>query len=369
MASFWYACASYLSRRRASYLVLVFLSMLAMVTFHTLFASIMIGGLCGGVFLLLAFRRGAVNVRALLALVAVSLAATAVAAPYLYSITHLKESEHFFPIRLMVEKTGGIIITCALVAVLAVYQARRLWRDKSTAAHFLVFTTIALIIVGNLIELPGSNKFDKPVFFIFFPLAVVGGWTFADRLVLASKASRRRVALAAFLLLVPVNAIALLGYVNTERIPHTTVAEDRLAEWVRENTARDAVFFDDEERAVLLVTAPRRYYWGRAAYAEQWGYPKDEMERRRNLHEGLLNGELTPEIFRALASMPHDAYFIAHDSVRPSGQRVFDRYPALFERVFSDGSIHLFRVDRKACRYELQHSAAGVSNPGVDKRN
>jgi len=80
-----------------------------------------------------------------------------------------------------------------------------------------VLVSICIIVYSLLIILPGPNKYDKPPFFVFYPLAIVGGWTLAElpgrgKSFFSKKAV---VVLLMIVLFLPVNLLAMLGYINT----------------------------------------------------------------------------------------------------------------------------------------------------------
>jgi hypothetical protein len=174
-------------------------------------------------------------------------------------------------------------------------------------------------------------------------LAAVAGIAIADSI--DARSGRARVRVAALwigLFFVPVNAIAFISCFATPDREEVSPAEARLSEWVRTNTSRDAIFIDDHDRVPLLVTGPRRYYWGTTAYAEQWGYPRAEMSRRYAAVQALYrNSTLDAAAAETLAGVVEPLYVV----VRPehAGSAV-TRDLHRFAVVFSDPEIALVRV-------------------------
>ncbi len=352
MALFWWACAEYLKTRRPYALIAASLSLAGMLGFHTLFGVIMIAATAGGLVLSLVFRSKVTGYRLRPAVeLAIALAAAAAAtAPYLYSITRLKEREYVFPFGVSFEKIAGLLITCAAVIVLAAYQ-RWFFTARDAAARFVQFGLAATVVLCALIVLPDSNTYDKLPLFVFYPLAVIGGWTLSD-IVMRRRSAAGRIAAAlalAALFLVPVNAISFAAYFNTQDEPKYSRSEEAAAEWIRHNTARDAVFVDLNEKVFLLVAGPRSYYCGKIAYARQWGYNSLEMAERFHARDTLLGaGELDDATLRLLSEAPWDLYVIVRGPRRAAP--VVARHPELFRRVYTGGDIELYRVDRGACR-------------------
>jgi len=327
MALFWWACAEYLKTRRPYALIAASLSLVGMLGFHTLFGVVMIAAAAGGLVLSLVFRSKGVDgyrLRPAIELAIALAAAAAATAPYLYSITRLKEKEHVFPFGFSFEKIAGMLITCAAV----------------------------IVVFFALIVLPNSNTYDKLPLFVFYPLAVIGGWTLSDIVARRRSAAGRAAAalILSVLFLVPVNAISFAAYFNTHDEPKYSQSEEAAADWIRHNTTRDAVFVDLNEKVFLLVAGPRSYYCGKIAYARQWGYNSQEMAERFHARDTLLgSGELDLTTLRLLSEAPWDMYVIVRGPRQTTP--VVARYPGLFRRVYTGGDIELYRVDRGACRH------------------
>jgi hypothetical protein len=321
-----------------------------MLGFHSLVGFVFLVGVVGGV-LLLHLARARVDgyrTRAAATLVAVSVLCFLAMTPYLYQVMHAKEHEQVFPLDFSFKKIAGIIISSAFVIAVSL-RARSFWSDRAVGARFLAVSTAAVTWFCFSIALPGPNTYDKLGYFVFIPLSMVAGFAVADSVLARSGGARARV-LAAWVVLfyVPVNAIAFVSCFGTPDAVVVTPAEQRLSAWVRDHTSRDAVFIDDHDRAPLLVTGPRRYFWGNEAYADQWGYPRPEMSRRRHAVQALYGeADLDPAALAALSSIDEPVFVV----VRPEhAGRAVTRHPDWFEPVYFDAEIALVRVNRDALR-------------------
>jgi hypothetical protein len=361
MAAAWYGAVRYLRDGASTGLLLMAVALVGTLLLHPAMGLMLLGGFLGGMMLSYAFRDRVRDFsrRRVMTIVLAALVSLLVAAPYLYTITHQKESEYLLPLGLYLPKTLGVLVTCALVGVLAASQLRRIVRDGAMASLFFVMGTLVVFLVANVIKLPGASEVDKPPFVVFYPLAVIASWTLADRFTRrhASTAYRGKVIAFAALLLVPVNAFALLGFYNTPKGEVVTLAESSVSHWVRRETPRDAVFIDSRDRVFLLITGPRRYYYGRETYADQWGYSKTVMAQRRHLRDNLYADE---PFFRStlleLGNMKWQPYIIVRigeDGL--SGPARFDRFPNLFEKVYESGPIVVFKVNRTSCLEMAEH--------------
>ena len=104
--------------------------------------------------------------------------------------------------------------------------------------------------------------------------------------------------------------------------------------------------------ADVLVSVPRRQYWGREAYAEQWGYDAAEMNRRRALRDRLVGPEATttadetsPDL-APLRAMGAPVYLIVRAEDVGAGPFASwgEAHPA-FREVHASAGIRLFRLD------------------------
>jgi hypothetical protein len=352
MAVFWYASSEYLRSRRPSLLVAFALAMIGLIGFHTLFGMVMTVALFGGLGLMMLLRRriDGYSIRPSLELAGVCAAAIVVTIPYLYAITHLKESEHVFPLDFSIPKVVGIIITCAAVILLASFQ-RAFFRNREMPQRFFQFGILTVAVFCSVIILPASNTFDKLPLFPFYPLAVIGGWSIADVISRRkSFAAKTGTALAMVVLFFGVpNAVSFAAYYATPSKPMYTGDEIGLAAWVRENTTREAVFIDRNDELFLLVAGPRRLYCGRWAYAQQWGYNKVEMSERLHTRDAVVTDRpLDLTALRLLGEAPWELYAVDRrdNATAPS---TLSSHPELFEKVFTGTGIDLYRVDTAAC--------------------
>jgi len=344
MTAAWGGAIDYLQNGRRFGLMMLVVSLVGMLGFHSLVGFVSLVGLVGGCIVLHALRARVDEYRARRAVIVVATGVVCFLAmtPYLYIVMHAKESEQVFPVDFSFKKIAGIFISSAFVIVVAL-RARSFWRERSVGARFLVFSTLAVTAFCCSIALPGPNTYDKLGYFVFIPFAIMAGFAIADSIEHAS--GRRRVLVATawvLLFFVPVNSIAFVSCFGTPDRVEVTPAEMRLSTWVRTNTPRDAVFIDDHDRVPLLVTGPRRYYWGTLAYAEQWGYPKPEMSRRRHVVEALYGeGDIDAAALDAMGSIEQPLYVV----VRPehAGSAVA-RHPEWFEAAYQDPEISLLRV-------------------------
>lgn len=347
MAVTWWSTTSYLRSGRSSALALASIATLGLVAFHSLVASAMFVGVFGGLFVLFLVRRGVegYSLARSLRLAAAMLGAGVLAAPYAYSILHSKETVGQTTLALAATRVAGVVISVAFVAVLAWFQ-RWMLRDRSVASRFVLAAAVVVAVYAFAVPLPGPNNFDKPVFFIFFPLAVVGAWSLVDLF------KRRPVTavVIALLAFAPVNVIALSAAFNTKPTWSISEPERAVARWIGANTGRDAVFLDVENRVPFTVLGPRRHYWGRISFADQWGYDRMEMSRRYHAWKVIYsNRPMDANTLRALGGVQDELYVVVRHDRHPEGLNV-TRFPEYFEPVHRHAALSVYRVNTQRCR-------------------
>jgi hypothetical protein len=357
MAACWYAIADGLTRKRPFVYIFLFLASAGMIAFHTIVGIVMTAGFTGGLFLLLlgTWRRDRNTSKTCIVMIMILLAGAVVLSPFLYQVIQSKESEHLIPISFTFGKIASFIVSCALVIILVAFQAGRFRRERSAASRFFIFAALSTVAVCLLISLPVVNMYDKLPFFVFFPLAVVGGWTLAELSQSRYNFFKNKTnqVIVFIVLFVPLTALHMIGNFATPDRQIINSWEKNAAVWVQENTSRDALFFDCSDRVFLLVSGPRRYYWGLKKYARLWGYDSDEMLRRENVRKNLFDSNgLHHTTLSVLGNAEFDAYLITREENGcAEGIEKLARYPELFVQVHTAGPIRIFEVNRENCKH------------------
>ena len=232
------------------------------------------------------------------------------------------------------------------VGLLSILAIRSLWRSAEPAAILFLGTLAACVGYSIFGQLPGANQYDKTTLVAFVPLALAGG--FGVPLVWEALRGSRRLrgafVVCMALFLIPENGISLAVFAADSKAPVISAEERALFEWIAEETPPDAVFIDSADRVDVLVRGPRRQYWGVPSYASQWGYPLDEMARRRALRDAVYEGLLSIEQMDALRALHAPVYVVARETDLPgSGARLAAR-PDLFRQVFAAGKVRVFEI-------------------------
>jgi hypothetical protein len=352
-AACWYACVKFLGKDRPTTIVLLIFSFIGMLTFHPILGLIMGPVVFGGLLVLYIVRHRLedFSFRRPLAIGAIYAVVLLLVAPYLYSIMQYKESKQLVPLSISVWSSAAMFSTSFLVIILASFQIRRQYSHRTMSSYWFLCSTVIIFVLCNMIGLPGPNTFDKLTVLSFYPIAVIGSWTFGDLLVrrCASSRFKRKIVVLFMLLFLPVNVLALSAYYNTRLEPFITPDEEAVSAWVRENTQRKAILQDSRERVVLQVTGPRRSYLGRVAYVNLLGYPAAEIELRKHVRENLYSTDpLEQKTLAVLGSITSDIYLIARDDDERTALERFTLYPDLFQLEFRSGTLSVLKVNREA---------------------
>lgn len=353
MAVVWYGAILYTGERKIEGLIAACVAAFGVVSFHTALGVPFFGGMAGGLFLaiILGRRIGVDDVKPYAYLLVFLLASGLAATPYLYSVTHAKSGSGAVPLGISADKLVGVVVSCAFVAFAAAFQVKALGAGRTPASKLLFCAALSLLGVALAVQLPVFNN-DKLSFLLFYPLAVVGGWSVAD---LANRAGtpRGRVfryVLASLLAFAPLNLFQMAGYYNTAPIIHLSEDNKKIAEWIRANTPRESIILDSRPGGFLLVAGPRRYYMANDTYAEQWSYDETEIAKRRRLLKGLFTGDsLDVFTLETLGTMLYDPVLILRRNEGAADRKKFESRPELFSIPYSSGAISIIEVDRKAC--------------------
>jgi hypothetical protein len=341
------AVARYAERPRLGPLLVAVPALFLALMFHPVvgFTTVAVSGLTGVVMLALGPRRGGLPFRAVLAWGAAVVVALGAALPYLVAVTSGKPGGQLVPIHFDWVNVAGLLIGCAFVLIAAAGPARRLWADATPAGRLVVAWIAATLAFASVIRLPGPNTTDKFTYLLYLPVAILAA-------VALSRAWRGAAGvLAALALLGPANLLAYASYFGEPDYSGRPAEVVEAYDWLRTNTPRDAVVLDSRDRCDVLVSVPRRQYWGRQAYAEQWGYDEAEMARRRTLRDrlvgpaGIADADGAPIDLAPLVALGAPVYVIVR--AEDVGAAAFagwgDAHPD-FDLVKDSAGVRLYRM-------------------------
>ncbi len=253
-----------------------------------------------------AWRRAPHARRAAVAVFLGASAGVALTSLYLYFLLAGKERSPVENPRLDVENlwTGAAAGALLWVCLLAGW-IRRARRGGASAGERAAWSSAIAWLAGAAVlaavcPLPGpnENKFLYPILALAAALAAPGAvWLYA-------RAARAVGTLAAVVLagaiLAPTCAIGLAAFVLdagafAPASLDPTATERAAYAWIAHATPRDAIVLDAGGRRDALVYARRDLLWGGSVYADQWGYPRAEIARRREALDHIFAGGLTAE--------------------------------------------------------------------------
>ena len=341
------AMVRFVDRPRLAPLLVAIPALFLTLMFHPVvgFTTVAVSGLTGVALMITGVRRGGASFRSAATWGVAVLAALALAGPYLVGVTRGKPGTQMVPIHLDWVNVVGLLIGCSFVLLAAFPAGRRLWREAQPFGRFLVTWILATFVFASIIRLPGPNTTDKFTYLLYLPLAILAS------VHLATIWRGPRHVVIAVLLLAPANLIGYASYFTDPDRSARPIEVTQAYDWLRTNTPRDAVILDSGERCDALVTVPRRQYWGRESYAEQWGYDTIEMDRRRSLRDRLLgppgvaDGVFDRSLLEPLRQLGSPVYLIvrAEDVGEVAFQHWSETHPQ-FSRVFDRPGIAIYQL-------------------------
>lgn len=338
------ALVDYLARPRRGPLLLAGAMLLAMLLLHPVvgFTAVAVSGMTGLALFGLGPARGGLHLRQAMMWGLTAAAAFAVATPYLHSVTSGKPVNQLLPFHFDWVNLVGLVVGCSFVILAGAGPLARAWRSAALPARFYAVWCAATFVFALVIRLPGPNTTDKFTYLLYVPLAIpaavgLAGWA----------RTRARVALL-LLLLAPANLIGWAGYWGDPDGGGRPADLRAACDWMARSTPVNAVVLDNRDRCDALVLVPRDQFWGRQAYADQWGYDRYEMERRRALRDTVYDAArpVTAADLKFLGRLQRPIFVIWRRDDFTSGADFtkLDATPDQFERVFESPTVRVYRV-------------------------
>ena len=206
------------------------------------------------------------------------------------------------------------------------------WRERRVLIAFVALGAVAFLLQLS-VEVLANHKFINAwliVANLFVAYGLIRLWQ--ARSVLAVPA--RFVALSLVVIIVAGGVIDLMP-VKNQTVIRVGMQGDRLFEWVRTETDRNAVFLTDLHVVHRIMLAGRRIYFGWPYYAWSAGY---DVTQREGWYRELFADRSPRDVVERLQAAGID-YVAFDDGLRERGfaqrmnQEVFDRY---LEPVFTD---------------------------------
>jgi hypothetical protein len=214
------------------------------------------------------------------------------------------------PIGFSAMKWLGLLSCVALGLVLTVRPLMRMLRNGGADRIWALWVLLSLGM-GLAVRLPGPTPFftvDKFSYLVWIPLALTAGPELAAWMRGRSRTWRIVIAL---LLFGPVNALALASRVADPAASHVQPWTTDGHAWMRERLPADAVLLTPPGDFDICVFANRDQYLGPREDAMLRGYPREEIERRRDLLGRLFAGQvLTDEDRAQLAELGRPVYVV-----------------------------------------------------------
>ena len=206
------------------------------------------------------------------------------------------------------------------------------WRERRVLIAFVALAAVAFVLQLS-VEVLANHKFINAwliVANLFVAYGLIRLWQ--ARTALAVPA--RFIALSLVVIIVAGGVIDLMP-VKNQFVIRVGMQGDRLFDWVRDETDRNAVFLTDLHVVHRILLAGRRIYFGWPYYAWSAGY---DVAKRESWYRDLFADRSPRDVVERLQAAGID-YVAFDDGLRERGfaqrmnQEVFDTY---LEPVFTD---------------------------------
>jgi hypothetical protein len=336
-----------------------FLLVLGAVLFHVVVGMALILSIVGSGMLLVLYRlirrEAKLPVFHALVLPAAAVFAGLCGFPYVLSLTPAGD-------------TGGVrsllhfglinVITIALPLAVLFHPARKalagIFRGRTRELTILATWIVALLVCNLFIDLATKNesKLIFPLFIIVFPLIVV---PILDGIEEAH--GRRRALLitwTALLFLLP-PVLIFRGFVLDRpnepcevRRFEVTADEERVFEWIQNNTPKNATVIGSSTCGLMPVYAHRRDFYPDPGIVEVFQYASDKTRRYRAILDDIYAGTpLKPEDLSFLRSIGCPFYIVVWQDDRDQvlrGKAALEARPDLFKELFRNGAGSVYFI-------------------------
>ncbi len=206
------------------------------------------------------------------------------------------------------------------------------WRERRVLLAFVALAAVAFVLQLS-VEVLANHKFINAwliVANLFVAYGLIRLWQARSALAVPA----RFVALSLVVIIVAGGVIDLMP-VKNQFVIRVGMQGDRLFDWVRDETDRNAVFLTDLHVVHRILLAGRRIYFGWPYYAWSAGY---DVTKRENWYRDLFADRSPRDVVERLQAAGID-YVAFDDGLRERGfaqrmnQEVFDTY---LEPVFTD---------------------------------
>ncbi len=134
-----------------------------------------------------------------------------------------------------------ILFSIGLLIPFAIYGMYLKWKDESCA--LLILFAIINFVFLNVLELPATVNTYRFLVYMALPVSLFAGLVFS-RWLSKGKAWMKVVSILVIILMVPSTAI-MVGFYNDSSYTHATTAEYNGLVWIKDNTPKNAVIFEE----------------------------------------------------------------------------------------------------------------------------
>jgi hypothetical protein len=134
-----------------------------------------------------------------------------------------------------------LLVSIGLLIPFAIY-GMYLMRDDEACGLLILFAALNFILV-NGVELPATVNTYRFLVYLALPVSLFAGLVFS-RWLASKNILKMAVTVAVILLMVPSTAI-MVGFYNDSSYVHATVAEYNALAWLKENTPKSAIIFEE----------------------------------------------------------------------------------------------------------------------------
>lgn len=233
--------------------------------------------------------------------------------------------------------TATILVTIGLLVPFALWGMYKS-KDNSYAVLLMLFAALNYVFI-NIFEMNMTHNTYRFIVYLALPVSLFAGlalskWLFST--------ARWKIIVAALVILALVpSTICIIMFYNDSSYTHATSADVKALEWIKVNTPKDAIFYEEPTHFVRLPVVTGR----NDAYAGEiytWQYHNVDKQREM---EAILHMTDREALHKAMVAENVDYVFVGSKESGYQFAEALKNNPG-FTVVYNEEGVKIYQVNR-----------------------
>lgn len=233
----------------------------------------------------------------------------------------------------------GLFIPFALYGM---YKAR----NNDGAWLLIIFAALNLLFI-NVLEMPLTSNTYRFLVYLAVPISVFAGLAFSEFLS-SGRAWKVAIALGIMVLMVPSTAVIVLFYSDSS-YTHATAGEVDALKWIKDNTPKNAVIFEEPGHFPRVPVLTGRY----VPYAGQiYTIQYHNVDKQADMHSIMQNSDSGMVYARLVENGVNYVFMGSRESGYPFASAFNDS--SFFKEVYNKNNVRIYEVVGVPVRPEVE---------------